>query len=146
MVLTAHAPGVGMSAMLRFEFPDSKANPVQAKDNPWCYADTGVALLISTLRKCGANPQDIEVQAVGGADQREGEEAESFGRSNELAVRKALWRQGVLLKSADLGGEGQRSVWFDPASNRLLVRSHRAGAGRATQKPAEMAAIEHLAS
>ncbi len=122
VALTAHAPTIGISALLRFVYPDSRVDPAAAKDNPWLFADTGVALLLSTLRKCGAGNQDIQIQAIGGADVEE-ENSQVNGRSNELAVRKALWAEGVLLKSEDLGGETMRAVWFDSATDRLMVRS-----------------------
>ena len=122
VVITAHAPGVGLSALLRFVYPDSSANPGEAKNNPWLFANTGIALLLSTLRKCGASNEDIQIQAIGAANVAEEETCVS-GRSNELAVRKALWAEGVLLKSEDLGGEAMRAVWFDAATDRLMVRS-----------------------
>lgn len=122
VAIAANAPNVGISAVLRFVYPDSRVDPGKAQENPWLFADTGVALLLSTLRKCGASNQEIEIHAIGGANV-EDENSEVNGRSNELALRKALWREAVLLKSEDLGGETMRAVWFDAASGRLMVRS-----------------------
>ena len=137
VVVTAHSTSAGVSALLRFIYPDSRANPGQAIENPWLFADTGVALLLSTLRKCGASNQDIQIQAIGAADVSEEETSTVNGRSNELAVRKALWTEGVLLKSADLGGDTMRAVWFDPATDRLLVRSD-------TRRPQRAQAVEAM--
>lgn len=146
IAITAHAPRIGLSALLRFVYPDSTVDPIKAKNNPWLFADTGVALLISTLRKCGAQDEEIEIQAVGAADRSEEElELPASGRSNELALRRALWREGVLLKGEDLGGETYRSAWFDPKSNRLMVRSD-IQQTRTTSKPMSPVRIEHLAS
>lgn len=123
VAITAHAPAAGLSALLRFVYPDSRVDPGKAKENPWLFADTGVSLLLSTLRKCGASNTDIQIQAIGGANVSDDDTAEVNGKSNELAVRKALWTEGVLLKSDDLGGDTMRAVWFDAATDRLMVRS-----------------------
>ena len=136
VVVTAHAPAVGVSALLRFVYPDSRLDPEKAAENPWLFADTGVALLLSTLRKCGANNQEIQIQAIGAANVIE-ETSEVNGRSNDLAVRRALWTEGVLLKSEDLGGDVMRAVWFDPKTDRLMVRSdmRRADTGERNAQP-----------
>lgn len=123
VVVTAHAPQAGISALLRLVSPDSRVAPAKAKDNPWLFADTGVSLLIATLRQYGASDSEMEVQAIGAAHFSMEESAIGNGRSNELAVRKALWTAGILLHHADLGGAMRRTVCFDSASNRLLVRS-----------------------
>lgn len=146
VVVTAHAPTVGLSALLRFVYPDSRVDPGQAKENPWLFADTGVALLLSTLRKCGAANQDIHIQAIGGANVVEGENFEMNGRSNHLAVRKALWAEGVLLKSHDLGGETMRTVWFDPATDRLMVRSDTRRPMAAAVKTSDEQVLQYKAS
>jgi chemotaxis protein CheD len=120
VVIVAQAPEIGVSAMLRFVHPDSRIDPAKAKHNPWLFADTGISLLLATLRKFGADHSDLRLHAVGAANlSDEG----PYGRSNELALRKTLWAEGVLLHHADLGSEVIRSVWFDSGSNRLLVRS-----------------------
>ncbi len=144
VAITAHAPAIGVSALLRFVYPDSRVDPGAAKDNPWLFADTGVALLLSTLRKCGASNQEIQIQAIGGAEVEE-ENSPVNGKSNELAARKALWAQGVLLKSEDLGGEIMRAVWFDGASDRLMVRSDTRRT-KAAVEAAEQPALQSRAS
>ncbi len=145
VVITAHAPGAGLSALLRFVYPDSRVDPGKAKDNPWLFADTGVSLLLSTLRKCGASNGDIQIQAIGGANVAGQESSEMNGRSNSLAARKALWAEGVLLRSDDLGGDAMRVVWFDPASDRLMVRSD-TRSSRVVAETAEEPMLRHLAS
>lgn len=145
VAVTAHAPAAGLSALLRFVYPDSSADPGLAKDNPWLFADTGVSLLLSTLRKCGARNQEIEIQVIGGADVAEEETSQANGRRNELAVRKALWLEGVLLKSDDLGGDSMRTVRFDTAANRLMVRSETRKA-KVVGVTAEKQALQYRAS
>lgn len=144
VAITAHAPSVGLSALLRFVYPDSRVDPGKAKDNPWLFADTGISLLLSTLRKCGAKNEDIQVQAIGGANVA-AEVTDVNGRSNDLAARKALWSEGVLLKSDDLGGDAKRTVWFDAANDRLMVRSDTRGA-KAAAAVADEPVLQYKAS
>jgi CheD chemotactic sensory transduction len=60
---------------------------------------------------------------VGGAIAPGDEQTARLARSLRLAIQAGLWREGVLLKGEDLGGQRDRSVYFDPASGRLIVRS-----------------------
>lgn len=41
----------------------------------------------------------------------------------QLAIQASLWREGVLLRGEDAGGRHARSLYFDPAPGRFIVRS-----------------------
>ena len=62
---------------------------------------------------------------IGGAIAAGDDAAARVVQSSRLAIQASLWREGVLLKGDDTGGQRARSVYFDPAAGRLIVRSAR---------------------
>jgi chemotaxis receptor (MCP) glutamine deamidase CheD len=62
---------------------------------------------------------------IGGAIAAGDDAAARLARSSRLVIEASLWREGVLLKGDDTGGQRSRSVYFDPTTGRLIVRSAR---------------------
>lgn len=60
---------------------------------------------------------------VGGAMAPGDEAAARAVHSGQLAIHASLWREGVLVEGEDAGGERARSMYFDPAAGRFIVRS-----------------------
>jgi chemotaxis receptor (MCP) glutamine deamidase CheD len=71
--------------------------------------------------------------AIGGAAAPGDEHAAQSARSQRLAIQASLWREGILLKGEDCGGDRARVIYFDPAASRLIVRSVDVIAPRALQ-------------
>ena len=69
----------------------------------------------------------IHDPVAGGAHAGADEEADQFriGTRNVLALRKLLWKNGVLLRAHDLGGRlTSRTMRLDVASGALTVRTN----------------------
>src|SRR5579875_1466057 len=113
MALAVHAPKLSVAALLRFSLPAPPAHSPES--NPWLYAETGIPFLFEHFRAIGAQQKDLSVYAVGGAMDGT-EESASRGKSNELAMNRLLWRQGILLNGEDTGGTSLRSVWLEPCT------------------------------
>jgi chemotaxis protein CheD len=47
----------------------------------------------------------------------------NIGKRNQLAVRKALWKAGLLTLSEDLGGQGSRTVRLELATGTFWIRA-----------------------
>lgn len=142
MVLAVHVPRLELAALLRFTAPDSRVNPAQT--NAWMFADTAIPLLFNRLRAIGIGSRDLSVYAIGGAVSTE-EEAGPSGKSNILAMRRLLWREGVLLKGEDTGRNAPRTVWFEAKSGRIIVRTLPCG-GFSAAHSSEGATLCHFAS
>ncbi len=121
IAVAVHVPKLQIAALLRFIAPNATADPAQT--NPWLFGDTAIPLLFSRLRSIGLTNQDLSVYAIGGAMAAEEDASGPSGKSNELAMRRLLWQEGVLLKGDDTGGYAARSVWLDAASGRIIVRT-----------------------
>lgn len=132
VALAVHVPKLKLAALLRFVASDSAMD--RAEKNPWMFADTAIPLLFARLRAIGLKHQDLLVYAIGGAASIAEDGSSISGKSNDLAMRRLLWREGVLLRGEDTGGTVPRSVWLEAATGRIIVRTQpcvRAGA-RAT--------------
>lgn len=125
VALAVSVPSIGLAGLLRFSYPDSAANPVLAQENPCLFADTGIAVLLARVRAYGSPDRDLRLYALGAATLAERAQAAVWGKANELALKKILWRENLWLASEDLGGDFARSIWLEPATGRPIVRSER---------------------
>jgi chemotaxis protein CheD len=121
VVVAIHIPAAGFAAMLRFTAPDSSADPDRALQSPWSFADTGIPLFLATIGSLAC--RHSTVYTVGAASLHYGDRALSLGAQNRLATQRILWREGVLPRGEDLGGNRSRSLWLDAATGRIIVRT-----------------------
>ena len=121
VTLAVHAPKLGIAALLRFSNP--KSEPSDSLETAGSSADTAVPLLFGHLRKAGIQTSELMVYAVGASVNGNDEASAALAKKNELALRRLLWREGVILTGEDLGGTEPRSLWFDTGSGRVIVRT-----------------------
>jgi chemotaxis protein CheD len=109
--------------MLHFQLPDSKLDEDKARLRPFMFADTGLARLLQGLETMGTQNRDLTVKIAGGASMQNGPANFEIGKRNGLAIRKALWKAGLLITAADLGGEAARNVYLDIETGAVTVKS-----------------------
>lgn len=111
-----------VGGMLHFMLPDSSVDrETQGRANPFRYADTGTPLLFRQAYEKGAEKRRLRVRLAGGANVVDGNGVFNIGRRNHAAVRKILWKAGVLVHGEDVGGSVSRTVRLDVASGRCTV-------------------------
>jgi chemotaxis protein CheD len=103
-------PVARVGGLLHFEFPESRANPQQAQRQPALFADTGVPLLFDRAIKGGAQKERMIVRVAGGAECPQQPGTRQVAKGNYLAMRKILWKTGVLVEREAIGGTIQRSL------------------------------------
>ena len=86
-----------------------------------------------TARPLAGSPRGWCAYTIGGSAAPGDEHTAQLARSQQLAIQASLWREGILLKGEDCGGDRARMVYFDPAAGRLIVRSAEVIAPRALQ-------------
>lgn len=96
----------GVGGMLHVMMPESEIDPNKAKANPYMFVDTGIPQLFKQAYALGAKKERIEVRVAGGAYQGDDEHMDRFqiGKRNFIALRKLLWKNGVMIKASDVGG------------------------------------------
>lgn len=123
--ITLWDPEAGVGGLLHVMLPDSGLDPARARANPERFVDTGVPLLFHRCYELGARKDRILVRVAGGASMRQDAGADHFktGKRNFLALRQMLWKNGVFLKRADVGGSRSRTLFFHLDRGELLVKS-----------------------
>ena len=115
-------PGAKVGGMLHYMLPESDLNRSRAEQTPYMFADSGLPLLFRKAYDLGADKRRLIVRAVGGARVMADQEMFNIGKRNHLALRKILWKAGVMVHAEAVGGTVCRTVRLEMKTGRLLVR------------------------
>jgi chemotaxis protein CheD len=110
-----------VGGLLHFMLPDSALDSARARQNPYVFADVGVPKLIQLVCAQGAGHGRLVARAAGGACFVDPHAIFDIGKRNYLALRKVLWKEGVLLAAEACGGTESRAMRLEIASGRLWL-------------------------
>lgn len=116
-------PVIKIGSMLHYQLPNSKEHPVRAEQKPFMFADTGMQILIDKMLSMGANKKRMHIKIAGGAAMETGPKGFDIGKRNHLAIRKVLWKNGMLIDSEDIGGKTPRNLRIDIENGVVTVES-----------------------
>lgn len=125
--VAVHDPVAGVSGLLHVMLPSSDIDPEKAKRNPYMFVDTGVPELFRACFRAGAQKERLIVKVVGGSFTGEGEQPDNFqvGKRNVLTLKKLLWKNGVILRAEDVGGQRlSRTVFLRVTSGEVVVKTN----------------------
>lgn len=117
-----HDPVARVGAMLHVMLPDSSIDAGKAEANPSMFVDTGVPRLFREAYKLGAVKERMIVKVAGGASVQGGADMFEIGRRNMIALKKILWKNNVMIKAHDVGGNVSRTVTFAVGSGEVKLR------------------------
>jgi chemotaxis protein CheD len=120
--LAVHDAEAGVGGLLHFMLPDSSIDPAGARENPCKFADTGIPLLLAEAYRRGALKRRLVVTAAGGAQMLDPQNFFDIGRRNYQAMRKLLWKAGLLLHAEAIGGDRSRTVRLEIGSGRFWLQ------------------------
>ena len=120
--LAVYDAAAGVGGLLHYMLPDSAIDPARARENPLMFADTGIALLIRRVCAAGAGKRHLVAHAAGGASVIDSHCGFDIGKRNYLALRKILWKAGVLLSGEAVGGGVSRTMRLEIGSGRLWLQ------------------------
>lgn len=118
-------PLARVGGMLHYMLPAAGGDPAKGAQKPFMYADTGIPLLFRTAYAAGASKERLIVTALGGAQVIQSEDSFNIGKRNHMAMRKILWKSGVMVHHEEVGGTAPRTVHFEIGSGRIVVSSGR---------------------
>jgi chemotaxis protein CheD len=123
--VAVHDPVACVGGLLHVMLPFSAIDPVKAERNPFMFVDTGLPELLIECFKTGATRQRLEIRVAGGANSRNREEDDFFqiGKRNLVVLRKLLWKNGLLLKSYDVGGSISRTMTLEIGTGKVTIKS-----------------------
>jgi chemotaxis protein CheD len=99
------------------------------------FADTGIPALFRAAYQLGADKRRLVVTVAGGAQMMDSQGTFNIGKKNCLAMRKILWKAGVMVKAEQVGGMVSRTVRLEVQSGKVMLRE----AGQAEQEFPHMA-------
>jgi len=108
--------------LLHFMLPDSGIDHERGRENPWMFADTGIPILLDKLCARGASKRRLTARAAGGASMMDQQNIFDIGRRNYLAMRKILWKAGVMVHGEAVGGIRSRTVRLEIGTGKFLIQ------------------------
>ena len=130
IAVAIHDAAAGVGGLLHLMLPESGIDRAKAESNPYMFADTGIPLLFRNAYEHGAEKRRLTVRLAGGAQVMDENGVFNIGKRNYLAVRKILWKAGVLVSAEDVGGKVSRTVRLEVGSGKFWLRT----AGEAEQE------------
>lgn len=120
--LAAHDPQASVGGLLHFMLPDSAIDPARGRERPFMFADTGVPMLFEQMAKLGASKRRLVLLAAGGANMLEGGAGLEIGKRNYQALRRILWKAGLLLHGEAVGGGKSRTMRLEVGRGKLWLQ------------------------
>ena len=108
--ITIYDPVVKVGGLLHFMLPESSLDLEKAKKNPYMFADSGIPLLFKSAYKLGAKKQRMKVIVVGGSQILDQKGFFNIGKRNNMAARKMLHKNNVIISYNNVGGNCNRTV------------------------------------
>ncbi|HEY2471458.1 MAG TPA: chemotaxis protein CheD [Terracidiphilus sp.] len=116
-------PVAHVAGMVHYMLPESPECEPNHNVRPYKFADTGIPLLLRVALAQGADKRRLLVFAAGGAQVMNDNSIFNIGKRNCLALRKALWKFGLIAHAEDTGGSVIRTVRFEVGSGRVWLQS-----------------------
>jgi chemotaxis protein CheD len=116
-------PVAQVGGLLHFMLPESSPDALQSGRSPYMFADTGIPLLFREAYQKGAEKRRLRVRVAGGAQVIDDKGVFNIGQRNCLAVRKILWKAGVMVHGEETGGASARTMRLEMNSGRVYLRS-----------------------
>ena len=121
--LTLYDPIVGVGGMIHCMLPLSKTDETKALANPCMYVDTGVLALLRSLFELGAQRKNIIAKIAGGSNFLDEREVFKIGERNYTMVRKVLWKNDILIRGEECGGNIARTMILHIGNGRTFIKS-----------------------
>jgi chemotaxis protein CheD len=122
-----HDPIAHVAGMAHYMLPESSDCELERNQRPCKFADTAIPLLLQAAVAKGADKRRLVVYAAGGAQIMNDNSGFNIGKRNCLALRKALWKFGLVAHAEDTGGSIVRTVRLEVGSGRVWLQSPQGG-------------------
>ncbi|HEX3875750.1 MAG TPA: chemotaxis protein CheD [Bryobacteraceae bacterium] len=132
--LAVYDPYVKVGGLLHYMLPDSSIMSGTER-NLYKFADTGIPKLIDEVCALGASKKRLDVWAAGAANMLTTAGGFEIGKRNHQALRRILWKAGLLVQAEAIGGNQSRSVRLEIATGKFWVQE--AGEERKLLQPAK---------
>jgi chemotaxis protein CheD len=118
-----HDPVAKVAGMVHYMLPESSMSREKSDAQPWMFADTGISHLLRATLEQGAEKRRLVISAAGGAQIMNDNSMFNIGKRNCLALRKALWKFGLIAHAEETGGTVARTVRMEVGSGRVWLQA-----------------------
>ncbi len=125
IAVAIHDPQAQVAGLLHFMLPDSRMDAAKATDQPYMFADTGIPQLFHHAYHLGAMKARLQVSVAGGAQVIQASDSFQIGKRNYMALRKIMWKAGVMVHHEDVGGSEPRTIRIDVDTGRVMISTGR---------------------
>ena len=123
VAVSIYDPIARVGGLLHFMLPEAPSDAGQTGKSPYMFADTGIPMLFREAYSKGADKRRLRVRVAGGAQVTGDNGVFNIGQRNCLALKKILWKAGVMVHAEETGGKRARTMRLDMASGRVFLRS-----------------------
>ena len=123
IALMIHDPIARVAGMVHYMLPESPDLQQGYCSRPCKFADTAVPFLLDAALAHGADKRRLIVFAAGGAQVMNDNSMFNVGKRNCLALRKALWKFGLIAHAEDIGGTVVRTVRMEVGTGRVWLQA-----------------------
>lgn len=128
--VAVYDPVATVGGLLHVMMPQGSINPEKAQANPFMFVDSGVPVFFQQLYSAGADKTRCVVTVAGGSNINGGDNDRfAIGKRNYLMLRKLFWKNGILIKTEDVGGTEPRTMYLEIGTGRIWLNT----AGRERQ-------------
>ena len=123
--IVIYDPVACVAGMLHVMLPTGTIDAQKMQNKPAMFVDSGVPILFKECYKLGAKKERMIIKVAGGAHAGTSEQGDCFqiGKRNMIALRKLLWKNGVLVHANDTGGiQTSRTMWVDVATGDVTLK------------------------
>lgn len=112
-----------LAGLIHCLLPHSKSDPEKARNNPYMYVDTGVALMLDQMFARGADRSTLIITVAGGGNMNDENNVFEIGKKNFTILKKILWKNNLLIKAEHVGETFSRTVSLHVGTGKTFVKT-----------------------
>ncbi len=116
-------PAAKVAGLLHYMLPDSNLDKDKAAKNPFMFADSGIPSLFKAAYALGAQKNRLIVCVVGGAQVLDQKGFFNIGKRNNMALRKIFFKNNVIIKNEEIGGNVNRTIRIEVNSGDIYLKT-----------------------
>lgn len=119
--ITAYDPASKVGGLFHVMLPNASVNPEKAAANPDMFVDSGLPKFFKELYSAGAQKPRLIVKVAGGAQIQDKKDFFAIGKRNYVTMRKLFWKNGIMIKGEDVGGNISRTMHLEIATGKVTI-------------------------